>query len=108
APLAARFGPRRMLVVSQSVAVAATAGLAVVAALGALTVTNFLVLIMLGCGAGSAILANATTLTLGRAACAAGSGAAVMGFTQFAFGSFVSPLGGVHGQNTAVPMALTM
>jgi len=47
-------------------------------------------------------------LTIARAAFAAGTGAALMGFTQFTLGSVLSPLSGVAGPHTAVPMALTM
>ncbi|GGA54999.1 Bcr/CflA family drug resistance efflux transporter [Pseudoclavibacter endophyticus] len=108
APLSTRFGARRMLVVAQAIAIASTAALVVFAATGALNPANFVISIVLASGAGSAILANATTLAVGRAAFAAGSGAALMGFTQFALGSLISPVGGVAGPHTAVPMAVAM
>ncbi|QEW00995.1 multidrug effflux MFS transporter [Microbacterium caowuchunii] len=108
APLSARFGPRRMLVASQLVAVASLAALVVLATLGPFTVWTFLATIVPGCASASALLANATTLTLARAAFAAGSGAALMGFMQFTLGAVISPLGGVLGPHTAAPMAIVM
>ena len=108
APLSGRFGARRMLLISQGIAIAATAAMAIFALTGTFTVVTFLVTVIPACAAGSALLANATTLTLARAAFAAGSGAALMGFTQFTLGSVISPLSGVLGPTTAAPMALTM
>ena len=108
APLSARFGARRMLIVCQAVAIGSTAAMVWFATAGPFTVATFLATIVPACAAGSAILANATTLTLARAAFAAGSGAALMGCTQFLVGSLVSPLGGLMGPHTAVPMAVVM
>jgi DHA1 family bicyclomycin/chloramphenicol resistance-like MFS transporter len=53
-------------------------------------------------------MANATTLTLARAGFAAASGAALMGSIQFATGAAASPIGGLWGPHTAVPMAAAM
>ncbi len=108
APLSGRFGARRMLLISQAIAIASTGAMAIFALTGAFTIATFLATVIPGCAAGSALLANATTLTLARAAFAAGSGAALMGFTQFTLGSLISPLGGILGPATAAPMALTM
>lgn len=108
APLSARFGARRMLLITQAIGIASTAAMAVFALVGPFTVLTFLLTVIPGCAAGSALLANATTLTLARAAFAAGSGAALMGFTQFTLGSLMSPLGGVAGPQTAAPMAIVM
>lgn len=108
APLSARFGPARMQAIELAVAIASGAALTVVAAGGWLTVASYLPLIGLGCASATAVMANATTLTLVRAGFAAGSGAALMGSIQFAIGALASPIGGLWGPRTAVPMAGTM
>ncbi|HEU4756361.1 MAG TPA: multidrug effflux MFS transporter, partial [Agromyces sp.] len=108
APLSARFGPGRMIVIDQAIAIASAAALTALSATGRLTVGAYLPLIALGCAAASGIMGNATTLTLARAAFAVGSGAALMGSLQFATGALTSPIGGLWGPHTAVPMAATM
>lgn len=54
------------------------------------------------------IAGNATGLATDQAAGAAGTGSAVMGALQFALGAAVSPIVGLGGEHTAVPMAVTM
>ncbi len=108
APLSARFGPARVQAVELAIAIASSAALTVLSAGGWLGVGSYLPLIALACGSATGIMANATTLTLARAAFAAGSGAALMGSIQFATGAVASPIGGLWGPYTAVPMAATM
>lgn len=108
APLSARFGPARMQAIELVVAIASSAALTVLSAGGWLSVASYLPLIALACGSATGVMANATTLTLSRAAFAAGSGAALMGSIQFATGAAASPIGGLWGPHTAVPMAATM
>lgn len=52
------------------------------------------------------VLPNANTLGLMRAEHAAGSASALLGTSQFLIGAVATPLVGVAGENTAVPMAL--
>lgn len=54
------------------------------------------------------IIANATTLALGEARRAAGTGSAVMGAAQFGLAAVISPLVGLGSEDTAVPMAVAM
>lgn len=54
------------------------------------------------------IMGNAVALSQGRVPGRAGAGSAVLGTVQFLFGGLVSPLTGVAGQHTAVPMAVSM
>ncbi|MFE7422010.1 multidrug effflux MFS transporter [Rhodococcus sp. NPDC057529] len=54
------------------------------------------------------VIANATTLALGEARQAAGTGSAVLGALQFLLAAAISPLVGIGGEHTAVPMALAM
>ncbi|GGX89860.1 Bcr/CflA family drug resistance efflux transporter [Streptomyces minutiscleroticus] len=54
------------------------------------------------------IMGNASALAIGRAPYAAGAAAAVMGALQFGFGALVSPLVGLGGEDTGLPMAVTI
>jgi DHA1 family bicyclomycin/chloramphenicol resistance-like MFS transporter len=108
APLSARYGPRRMLVIDLSITIAASATLVAVTAAVALSVPVYVLLSVVCSAAVVGVMANATTLTLGRASSAAGSGAALMGCVQFGFGALAAPVGGLDGPETALPMALGM
>lgn len=108
APLSARYGPRRMLTVDLGVAIVTAAALVVITATESLTVPVYAVLIVVSCAAVAGVMANATTLTLGRVSFSAGSGAALMGCVQFALGALAAPIGGLAGPDTALPMTLGM
>lgn len=54
------------------------------------------------------ILGNATGLATDQAAHAAGTGSAIMGALQFTLGAAVSPVVGLAGEHSAVPMGITM
>ncbi|MCV7175878.1 multidrug effflux MFS transporter [Mycolicibacterium sphagni] len=54
------------------------------------------------------ILGNATGLALGAVPRAAGSGSAGLGALQFGLGAAVSPLVGLGGEHTALPLAVVM
>ena len=54
------------------------------------------------------VIANATTLALGEARQAAGTGSAVLGALQFLLAAAISPLVGIGGEGTALPMAIAM
>jgi MFS transporter, DHA1 family, multidrug resistance protein len=54
------------------------------------------------------VMGNATSLALGRAEERAGTGSAVLGAAQFALAALVAPVVGIGGEDTAVPMAVTM
>ena len=67
--------------------------------------------LVLMCGAVSSIglvVANATSLALDEARNAAGTASAVLGALQFGLAAAVSPLVGVAGDHSAVPMAVVM
>ncbi|MGO4493776.1 multidrug effflux MFS transporter, partial [Arthrobacter sp. 2YAF22_2] len=51
------------------------------------------------------IMGNATALAQGRVPGRAGAGSAMLGLVQFLLGGLVSPLTGVGGQHSAIPMA---
>lgn len=108
APISARLGARRALLIDLTIAITTAAALVATVATGSLTVATYTTLIVVNCAAVAGVMANATTLTLGRAWFAAGSGGALMGCVQFALGALAAPLGGVAGPGTALPMALGM
>lgn len=54
------------------------------------------------------IMGNATALAQGEVARAAGTGSALLGASQFGVAAVVSPLVGVGGEDTAVPMAISI
>ncbi|MGN6406447.1 MAG: Bcr/CflA family drug resistance efflux transporter, partial [Sinomonas sp.] len=54
------------------------------------------------------IMGNSTALALDAVRHVSGSGSAGLGFAQFVFGAVVSPLSGIAGANTALPMAVLM
>lgn len=108
APISARFGPRKTLLIDLAIAITTAATLVVVVVAGALSVATYAILIVVNCAAVAGVMANATTLTIGRAWFAAGSGGALMGCVQFSLGALAAPLGGVAGPATALPMALGM
>ncbi|ROQ40079.1 DHA1 family bicyclomycin/chloramphenicol resistance-like MFS transporter [Frondihabitans sp. PhB188] len=54
------------------------------------------------------VLGNATALALGAVPRAAGTGSAVLGALQFGLAALVSPLVGLGGEHTALPLAIVM
>ncbi|MGA1813975.1 multidrug effflux MFS transporter [Frondihabitans sp. 4ASC-45] len=54
------------------------------------------------------VLGNATALALSAVPRAAGTGSAVLGALQFALAALVSPLVGLGGEHTALPLAIVM
>ncbi len=54
------------------------------------------------------IMGNATAFAQGRVPGRAGAGSAMLGLVQFLLGGLVSPLTGVGGQHSAIPMAVSM
>ncbi|WP_136612195.1 multidrug effflux MFS transporter [Sinomonas albida] len=54
------------------------------------------------------IMGNSSALALDAVRHVSGSGSAGLGFAQFVFGAVVSPLSGIGGADTAVPMAVLM
>lgn len=54
------------------------------------------------------IMGNSSALALDSVRHVSGSGSAVLGAAQFIFGAVVSPLSGLAGEHSAVPMAVVM
>lgn len=92
-------------------------GLTILASMSVLMLINSLAgpamwvtLVLLWCTMTSLglIIANATTLALGQAQRAAGTGSALLGALQFLLAAAIAPLVGIGGEETAVPMAVAM
>jgi MFS transporter, DHA1 family, multidrug resistance protein len=54
------------------------------------------------------VMANATTLAIGAANGVGGTASAMLGALQFGLGAVVSPLVGIGGSGTMLPMAVVM
>lgn len=106
--LAPRWGAARVLRAGQAVQLAAGgAALALVLA-GTLPLPVWLVLAWLVSAGAGLVMPTASGLGLARAVGVAGSGSALIGFGQFFFGAFGSPIGGLFGDHTVVPAAAGM
>lgn len=105
--LAGRVPYRHMITTGLTVAVLATAGLLVAILNGVPTLPT---LVLFACFQGSLgfVFSNATALALEEAGTHAGTGSAFLGFLQFTLAAVVSPLVGIMGEETAVPMSLAM
>lgn len=106
--IAHRVGTYPTLRVAQLLQVISAAAGLVLAVTGALTLPAYLVAVAafaMGCGA---VMSSASALAVGEARATAGAGSALVGFTQFIFGAFASPLGGIAGTETAVPAMTAM
>ncbi|NGP07961.1 multidrug effflux MFS transporter [Rhodococcus sp. 14C212] len=95
-----RYGVTQML----------TAGLLLVLAVLLADTNRWLVLPLLFLVVSSLgfVMGNATALAQGQVPKAAGTGSAVMGASQFGLAALVSPLVGLGGEDTALPMALAI
>ena len=107
ARLARRVPPRKTVTAAVSVL------LAMSLAILALTVTAappLLLAVPILCAASSVgfIMGNTTSLALAEVGRAAGSGSAVLGGGQFFAGALVSPLTGLAGGESALPLAVIM
>ncbi|MDN5913896.1 MAG: multidrug effflux MFS transporter [Pseudonocardia sp.] len=107
AALAGRVSYRAMILAGLAAAALATAGLLVAVFNGVPTLPT-LVLFALFQGSLGFIFSNATTLALEEAEAYAGTGSAFLGFLQFTLAALVSPLVGLGGESTAIPMGLAM
>ncbi|GAA3756330.1 multidrug effflux MFS transporter [Microbacterium kribbense] len=73
-----------------------------------LTLATYLPLVVAFCIGCGTMMSTASALDIGAAGRSAGTGSALIGFTQFVLGAIASPLGGIAGTGTAVPAAIVM
>lgn len=105
--LAGRVRYRGMIAGGLAVALVTTAALLVAILNGVPTVPT---LVLFACFQGSLgfVFSNATAMALEKAGAHAGTGSAFLGFLQFFLAAAVSPLVGIMGEDTAVPMGVAM
>lgn len=108
ASLAGRVRPSQMLLNGALLSFVSALGLALLIFTGTLTATTFIVgAFAMTFGVGLT-MSNATAIALTLADAARGSGAALLGSSQFLLGSITSPLVGLWGEHTAVPLAVVL
>lgn len=100
--------PYRLMTSWGLVAGLITAAGLLVCALNGVPMIPTLVLFALFQGSMGFIFANATTLALQETGKNAGTGSAFLGFLQFILAAAVSPLVGLAGEDSAVPMGIMM
>ncbi|KDN81952.1 multidrug effflux MFS transporter [Kitasatospora cheerisanensis] len=108
ARLVGRHTPERLLRIGLTVLLVATFAALALALAGRLDRVPALSLIFLGFLGLGQVFGTATALAVGRVPHAAGTGSAVLGALQSAFGAAVAPLVGLGGEHTAVPMFVGM
>lgn len=102
--IVARLGSADTLRVGQALQIsAALLGLALIA-VGWLTLVPYLAMIVCFSFGAGIIMSTASALAIAQAVGIAGAGSALVGFSQFVFGALGTPLGGLLGPDTAVPM----
>lgn len=106
--LIGRFRPRQLLTAGLSALLVVGVLLTVVAFAGATSAWAILPLMFALSSSIGLVFGNATALALGQVRHVAGSGSAVLGALQFTIGAAVSPLAGLGGGETLVPMAITV
>lgn len=107
--IAPRVGPARMLLIGVGVLVVASAAMLVLDVTGFLSPVTFIACAFGICGGTGFVLANASALAMARAkSTARGAASAIINASRFLLGGIVSPVVGLWGEDTALPMAITM
>ncbi|MFC6041948.1 multidrug effflux MFS transporter [Nocardioides hankookensis] len=107
ARLVERFEPRRIVGACIGVQVAATLGFVMLAAVGAPT-WLLPVPIFVAVTTNGGVMGNSAAAAMSHVREVAGSGSAVLGFSQFTLGAVVSPLVGLGGEDSALVPAIVM
>ncbi|WP_029109895.1 multidrug effflux MFS transporter [Mycobacterium sp. URHD0025] len=107
ARIVGRFGQRRLLHLGIGLLVLFSALLLIDALLGPVLWAS-LALLWGAVASLGLVAANATSLALDQVRHAAGTGSAVLGALQFGLAAVVSPIVGIGGDHTALPMAVAM
>ncbi|UUU29437.1 multidrug effflux MFS transporter [Streptomyces sp. CA-210063] len=103
-----RFGARLLLRVGLVVMAVCATTLCLLAGTGLFVRDVAVPLVFVTVSSLGLIAANATALAVARAPQAAGSASAILGALQFGLAAIVSPLVGLGGEHTAVPMTVAM
>jgi DHA1 family bicyclomycin/chloramphenicol resistance-like MFS transporter len=99
--------PRRIVAVALTLQVASTALLLALVALGA-PPFSYAVAIFFAVLSNGGIMGTSAALAMAEVRAVAGTGSALMGFSQFALGAIVSPLVGLAGDGSALAPAVVM
>ena len=102
-----RWPPRTMVRVAIAVQLTATLGFLVAALVGA-PAWLYPLPIFVAVASIGAIMGNSAALAMAEVRSVAGTGSAVLGFSQFALGAMVAPLVGLGGDDSAIVPALVM
>ncbi|MFI5714475.1 multidrug effflux MFS transporter [Nocardia sp. NPDC051750] len=105
--LVGRFGPEPILRAGQTVTLAGGLVLLALLAAGA-PAWAVLPVLFLTVVSAPMVMGTASALAIGRARYAAGTASALMGALQFALGALVSPIVGLGGPGTGIPMAVSI
>ena len=105
--LVQRVDPGRIVAASLVVQASATGTLVLLVTLGAPAWT-YAVAIFFAVASNGGIMGTSAALAMARVREVAGTGSALLGFSQFALGAVVSPLVGLTGADSAVAPALVM
>jgi DHA1 family bicyclomycin/chloramphenicol resistance-like MFS transporter len=108
AHLLATRSPRSLLRVGLVMLVVAGVALVVIVSLPTAGLATVVAPLMLQMASWSFVQANALALALTDHPAVAGTAAALLGVSQYAFGAFTAPLVGIGGSDTALPMALVI
>lgn len=108
ARLARRIGAVVALRASHILAFAAAGALVVLAVGGSLSFAAWIPLSCLFIAGIAGGMSNSTALALGRAGFAVGAGSASLGLFQYVIAALASPLGGLWGDDTALPATTGM
>jgi DHA1 family bicyclomycin/chloramphenicol resistance-like MFS transporter len=108
AHLLATRSPRSLLRVGLVMLVVAGGALVVIVSLPKAGLATVMAPLMLQMASWSFVQANALALALTDHPAVAGTAAALLGVSQYAFGAFTAPLVGLGGSDTALPMALVI
>ena len=106
--LVGTLGPLRMTYIGVWGMVVFSAGLLAVVTVGNTPLFPTLVLIFLAISSMGFIFGNAAALATDQVKKYAGTGSAIMGALQFTLAAIASPLVGLAGEDSAVPMAIVM
>lgn len=106
--LVVRIPPRRLLLSGLTGMVIANGLLLLTVTVGGVAPVPTIALMACFMASVGFVIANAMALATAEVREAAGTGSAVLGFLQYALGAGVSPLMGLAGEHSAVPMGITM
>lgn len=107
ARIAPRTGPTRMLLLGNVLALSAGSAMALLVFTDTLSIPTFITCAFLLSGGAGLVMSNASALAFTvTTRSTRGAGAALMGASQFIFGGIATPLVGLAGEETAVPMVV--